>query len=876
MTLSTRLSWFSLLFTVLAVLATLALLAGGGRPAGAQQGAVPAPPTGLTATQVTHDSVSLSWDDPGDSSITGYEVLQRDRDVHRAGLFIPVQANTGSAATSYTDDQVVAGARYIYRIKAINAHGVSTWSAPARANTLAVPAPGSTPTPAPEPAPGSTPTPAPEPAPELVEDSSVPDQPTGLASEASHDSVSLTWDDPGDAGISHYQILRRDRDIHASGEFVTINSNTNSAARSYTDDSAEPEQRYVYRVQAVNQHGASKWSSFARANTPAAPTPAAGPTPTPTPEPTPAPTPETDGDAAGGTDAGERRCSATGPCTGLDESPGVTHVPALELTNVSHDSVTLEWTAPAGAPPLGYVIVRTEDGAAPTLSSIIVGNTESQQTSYTDRGIEPRTLYTYWVSALRDTGVSAFKHAPSASATTAAAPDSVTEPAPAVVPYAGSPLAPSGLSAVLVTDGAVPPTLGGVQLDWGAPAEDARSVTGYQIRRGPVGDQHTVVLVDDTATADTAYLDASATDQSYYFYEVVALRGAEPSEPSETVYVSLPTVIPPPPLETAPASGHVSCGSSDPVIPGLEIEHRLRHVSHINGGKPFVDARVVLTDVDGADTWNLSDNVRFLRIGYNWDSNRWHSVYPVFWHTVEADEIGDWKALRQVPYGDEVELFAYVVRDSDSTIVPVHTNGKALRKCFTVRRSDTVGDPQPPQPAAGAAFDESTVVYFAGPTVEVDVSGWFTDPQGLSMNYYLCDQCDFYSWRSATSDNGRDYYLFPTGKPLAWSWISGSTLHIRPTNNLSMFGRSGGLWGPTDYGNIYNKGKGFVTVAAINSAGAVGVLDICFTLEYDAAEANRSTVKWAVNKRWPQTGTLTPCSTTFLKVAEGIALGQQP
>ena len=774
-------------------------------------------------------------------------MLQRDRDVHRAGLFIPVQANTGSAATSYTDDQVVAGARYIYRIKAINAHGVSTWSAPARANTLAVPAPG------------STPTPAPEPAPELVQDSSVPDQPTGLASEASHDSVSLTWDDPDDAGISHYQILRRDRDVHASGEFVTINSNTNSATTSYTDDSVGPEQRYVYRVQAVDQHGTSKWSSFARANTPAAPSPAGG----------------TDADAdADAPDAAV--CSATGPCTGLDESPGVTHVPTLELTNVSHDSVTLEWTAPAGAPPLGYVILRTEDGAAPTLSSIIVGNTESQQTSYTDSGLEPRTLYTYWVSVLRDTGVSAFKHAPSASVTTAAAPDSVTEPAPAVVPYAGSPLAPSGLSAVLVTDGAVPPTLGGVQLDWDAPAEDAGSVTGYQIRRGPVGDQHTVVLVDDTATADTAYLDASATDQSYYFYEVVALRGAEPSDPSETVYVSLPTVIPPPPLETAPAQGHVSC-SSDPAVPGLEIEHRLRYVRHINGGKPFVDARVVLTDADGADTWNLSGNVRFLRIGHNWDSNQWHSGYPVFWRTVEADEIGEWQVLRQVPYGDEVELFAYVVRDSDSTIVPNHTDAKALSKCFTVRRSDTIGDPQPPQPAAGAAFDDSTVVYFAGPTVEVDVSGWFTDPQGLSMNYYLCDQCDFYSWRSGTSDNGRDYYLFPTGKPLAWSWISGSTLHIRPTNNLSMFGRSGGgLWGPTDHGNIYNKGKGFVTVAAINSAGGVGVLDICFTLEYDAAEANRSTVKWAVNKRWPQTGTLTPCSTTFLKVAEGIALGQQP
>ena len=48
----------------------------------------PAKPTGLTAT-VSHDSVSLTWDDPGDESITGYQMLRegqspaRDRRVPR-------------------------------------------------------------------------------------------------------------------------------------------------------------------------------------------------------------------------------------------------------------------------------------------------------------------------------------------------------------------------------------------------------------------------------------------------------------------------------------------------------------------------------------------------------------------------------------------------------------------------------------------------------------------------------------------------------------------------------------------------------------------------------------------------------------------------
>ena len=264
-------------------------------------------------------------------------------------------------------------------------------------------------------------------APVQAQDGSVPDQPTGLSTEASHDRVNLTWDDPNDASITHYQVLRRDRDVHDTGEFVTIDSDTGSATTSYTDDTVEPEKRYVYRVVAVNDNGESQWSKFDRANTPAAPPqdPTPTPTPTPTPEPTPTPTPETDGDGEGGTDEGAPDgavCSATGPCTTLDETDGVTHVETLELTNVTHDSVTLEWTAPEGDPPLGYVILRIEDGAAPTLSSIIVGNTESQERSHADSGLVPETLYTYWVLALRWTGVSALKDAASASTTTPPAP----------------------------------------------------------------------------------------------------------------------------------------------------------------------------------------------------------------------------------------------------------------------------------------------------------------------------------------------------------------------------------------------------------------------------------------------------------------------
>ena len=99
---------------------------------------------------------------------------------------------------------------------------------------------------------------------------SPPDKPTGLSNTATHSSVTLTWDAPGDSGITHYQIFRRDRAIHGVGEFRLLEDDTGSAATTYTDNAVEAEGSYVYRVKAVNRHGASVWSSYSRANIPAA------------------------------------------------------------------------------------------------------------------------------------------------------------------------------------------------------------------------------------------------------------------------------------------------------------------------------------------------------------------------------------------------------------------------------------------------------------------------------------------------------------------------------------------------------------------------------------------------------------------------------
>ena len=104
-------------------------------PAFGQSGEAPSAPTGLTGT-VTADEVSLTWDDPDDSSITGYQILRRDPEVHDKGVFVTIKEDTGSAATSYTDDTVPADTHYFYRVKARDAHGLSGWSSYYRANVL--------------------------------------------------------------------------------------------------------------------------------------------------------------------------------------------------------------------------------------------------------------------------------------------------------------------------------------------------------------------------------------------------------------------------------------------------------------------------------------------------------------------------------------------------------------------------------------------------------------------------------------------------------------------------------------------------------------------------------------------------------------------
>ena len=55
-------------------------------------------------------------------------ILRRIPGVDSKGFFDALVSDTGSAATTYTDTNVTAGIRHVYRVKASNAGGLSEWS----------------------------------------------------------------------------------------------------------------------------------------------------------------------------------------------------------------------------------------------------------------------------------------------------------------------------------------------------------------------------------------------------------------------------------------------------------------------------------------------------------------------------------------------------------------------------------------------------------------------------------------------------------------------------------------------------------------------------------------------------------------------------
>ena len=201
----------------------------------------PEAPTGLSASEVSHSGVTLSWTAPDHSSITGYRVL-RGADADSLTVIVD---DTGAIDTEHLDTGVEAETSYVYAVIALSPDGSSPRSATVSATTPAPPDQGAT----------------------QQRSETTPGAPAGLRASATSDQVTLEWDDPGDDSITGYQVWRGPK---ASGLQVLV-ADTGSADNRHVDDTVTAETTYHYAINAINASGTGQQSDTVSAATQAPP-----------------------------------------------------------------------------------------------------------------------------------------------------------------------------------------------------------------------------------------------------------------------------------------------------------------------------------------------------------------------------------------------------------------------------------------------------------------------------------------------------------------------------------------------------------------------------------------------------------------------------
>ncbi len=188
-------------------------------PAGPPSSAVvtprplPAAPANLS-TRPTNATVRLTWDDPGNPSITGYQVRHRPT----ASQTWLSEWTRFSPALEYTFTGLSNGTGYTFELRAVNSSGHG---------------PTSTAT--------ATPNPLPAPA-----------APTGLSALGAHNSAILSWDDPGDVNIGNYQYRHQETGASTWDPDWTDVPSSDAGTTSHTVSPLTPGTNYTLQIRAVN------------------------------------------------------------------------------------------------------------------------------------------------------------------------------------------------------------------------------------------------------------------------------------------------------------------------------------------------------------------------------------------------------------------------------------------------------------------------------------------------------------------------------------------------------------------------------------------------------------------------------------------------
>ena len=204
----------------------------------------PAAPSSLAGTVVSSNQINLNWTDNA-SNEAGYEI-QRSL-VYNFVDPTNVTVNTANL-TGYSDTTLTQNTYYYFRVRAMNAAGVSAWTSSVKLKTTKA---------------GSTPAPT---AP------AVPTGPSATANSASQ--ITFKWTDAS-SNETGFRIQRSTSSSFATFSEFTVDANTTQ----YVDTNLAASTTYYYRAQSYNAVGGSSFTSNVSATTQAtAPTIPAAPT----------------------------------------------------------------------------------------------------------------------------------------------------------------------------------------------------------------------------------------------------------------------------------------------------------------------------------------------------------------------------------------------------------------------------------------------------------------------------------------------------------------------------------------------------------------------------------------------------------------------
>ena len=176
------------------------------------------PPTGLTAsiTDPFDGNISLSWNAPTEGAeIIGYSVHRYLGPDPYAGTDVPVTLDEQATQTYLVDTTAEPGVTYSYIVIARSAFNVSL---PSNIAAIEAPAP-----------------------------------PAGLTATAGNGAIDLSWSTPTAGMPDTYRVERQT----FNDEWTNV---ADTATTSHSDDTAQRNTAYRYRVQHRNQYGGSTWA----------------------------------------------------------------------------------------------------------------------------------------------------------------------------------------------------------------------------------------------------------------------------------------------------------------------------------------------------------------------------------------------------------------------------------------------------------------------------------------------------------------------------------------------------------------------------------------------------------------------------------------